>query len=178
VSVRPLLTAAAVFALTGATLSSCVDPTQITVDITTDIDCKAVSGTQITVGRLGDLDGKRYPTAVTQSCKNGRIGSIVVVPSGGIEETVAIAVVAGVDGTDVETCRPPYAKGCIAARRSLRFSPHASLRVLVPLSRACDGVACPTTQTCRAGACVGATITSTGACAAPEGCGEDALAAR
>jgi len=156
------------------TVASCREPTQIDVEITTDVKCPDLKGTAITVGNLGELD-QRPITAQTQACVEGRIGELVVVPSGGDDETVAIKIVLGF-GRDPAECVPPsYGPGCIVARRALRYIPHTHLTLPIFLSAACNGIACGATETCVGGDCRPATIADPGACSSPGGCNETTL---
>jgi hypothetical protein len=172
---RAIRVACALAVSGGVVVAACVDPTQIQVEITTDIPCDKLSGTEITVGRLGELDGRRAPTAATQTCQGGRIGGIVIVPSRDPSDEVGIAVVTGIDGTAVDTCRPPYKKGCVVARRALRFAENTDLRVNISVRRVCDGNPCLPVETCRVGSCVSAVLASSSPCTDPRGCGEEAL---
>lgn len=170
--------AAAAFAiLATAAGASCREPTQITVELTTDVRCADVRGTTMTVGRLVELDGRPL-TAETRACEGGRIGEIVVVPSGADDDTVAIRVVMGF-GRDVGECaRPPFGPGCIVARRALRYIPHTHLRLPIRLNAVCSGVECGATETCVGGDCRPATLPSPDDCALPGGCDEGALGPR
>src|SRR5439155_17223345 len=67
-----------------------------------------------------------------------------------------------------------YGKGCIVARRALRYIAHASLTVPVVMRGSCDGVACDESKTCVRGQCVDATIPSSDSCRGA-GCGESVL---
>ncbi len=166
-------TAAAVaFAVLG---TACREPTQITVRVSTDVPCTDLRGTVVTAGVLGALAGAGA-RGETDRCdpETGRLGTLVVVPSGGRDEQVAVEVVAGF-GRDVADCEGSYGPGCIVARRALRFLPHQSLTLPVTLRAACAGIACLSTETCRNGGCVDAHVDAK-ACADADGCGEDSLA--
>src|SRR3954464_3520388 len=108
--------------------AACRDPTQIVVELTTDVKCPDLRGATITVGTVGDLE-ERPLTTQTEACdeSRARIGSIVIVPSGGDDDTVAIRVVAGLGRSPSECVPPAYGPGCIVARRALRFVPHETL---------------------------------------------------
>ena len=159
-----------------AVVGACRAPTEITVEIQTNVNCADVKGTSITIGNLADLDA-RPATTVTAACNpsTGRIGSIVIVPSGESRETVAIRIVMGV-GKDLAECVPPaYGPGCIVARRALRYVPNASLSVPIFMAAVCTGIACNSTQTCVGGDCASATIEDSTRCLEPGGCTEAVL---
>jgi len=180
--VIPVISAVAVVIAPG-----CREPTEITVLVSTDLPCENLLGLSITSGNPGEIDSATPGTvqsAAELSCDgSGSLGSIVLVPSGSKDEHVSFRIVLADSGGDprsqanVESCVPAYGKGCIVARRSLRYIPHTPLRVSVPLRGACDGVPCSggPDQTCVNGVCVGAGIQDPGACADAKGCGENAL---
>jgi hypothetical protein len=156
---------------------SCRAPTEITLVVTTDVSCTDLRGTSVTVGRLGEIETKASTTSSTFcDASSGDLGALVVVPSGGKSDEVAVKLVAGV-GKDADSCVPPYGKGCIVARRAVHFLPHTPLRIAVPLRAACDGLACKDDETCVSGACVSAEIADPSACAGADGCNEGALGA-
>jgi hypothetical protein len=153
--------------------ASCRDPTEITIVVSTDIPCAQLRGSSITVGLLHAIETQPTTTSSTSCDASGALGALVVVPSGAKGDTVAFKVVGGL-GRDVLTCAPPYGKGCIVARRAIRFVPYTPLRLNVPLHASCDGVSCGETETCVSGACVTAQIGDPGACEG-DGCGEAVL---
>jgi hypothetical protein len=166
-------------AVPAAVSGACRSPTQITIEITTDVKCPDVKGTALTIGHLVELEQLPATTA-TPACdpSNGRIGSLVIVPSGANDDTVAVRIVMGV-GKDVSECKPPaYGPECIVARRALRFIPGASLYVPIAMAASCEGVPCDATQTCVHGDCASATIDDPSRCESAVGCGEDALGPR
>ncbi len=154
-------------------LSSCREPTQITLELSTDVSCADVHDTSVSVGTLSSVKSKP-PVANQNGCKSskGRIGSLVVVPSGEGDEEVTIQVITGVSGQVAAGCDPvsPGAN-CIVARRALRFVPHTSLELPIELAASCLGKICPEDQTCLDGQCVSAKLTDPGSCATPGGCG-------
>jgi hypothetical protein len=159
---------------TALATGSCRTPTSIAVEVTTDIACADVRGTAITIGAILGSDVETRPlTTKSDSCLDGRLGTLVVIPSGGSDDEVAIKVVTGF-GRDVEACNGPSpGPGCVVSRRALRFIPHAALRVPMLLRKACDGVACGVTETCLRGQCVPASV-DPNACLGG-GCDEGAL---
>jgi alpha-tubulin suppressor-like RCC1 family protein len=153
--------------------TACRSPTQITFEITTNVPCSQLSDTWVTVGPLGVLDRATAPTTVAPRCtREGYVGSVVVVPSGGDGDLVAAQIVAGV-GVAPSSCAADPSK-CIVAKRGLRFIPHEPLTVRVALTSACEGVACAGSTTCVDGACKDAIISDSSQCTGA-GCGDDAL---
>ncbi len=122
-------------------LAGCQAPTQVTLELTTDLPCDALAGTTISVGSAEDIEGAEAVTE-TASCKDGRIGSLVLVPAGSDEERFTVKVVGAV-GVSPELCRAPaYGSdlpsndtGCVVARRALRFLPNVP--VTLRSCRAC-----------------------------------------
>ncbi len=141
-------------------LSGCRETTQLTLLITTDERCEDLrGGTAITVTTLDDLE-TAHPQTETAACSDGGvIGSLVIVPSRGDDDHIAIRVATGVD-RNVDGCSVPSdggtadIAGCIVARRALRFVPHASITLPVVMRTACKGVDCAFDRTCVAGKCV------------------------
>ena len=131
-----------------AALASCREPTQITLVVTSDVPCDRWKGAGISVGAPSTEDAVQFSTT-TETCNaSGAVGTLVLVPSGSTDDTVAIRVVAG-DGRSPDSCRPPaYGVGCIVARRRLHFLPHTALTLDIELRAACNGVACGPAETC------------------------------
>jgi len=104
-----------------------------------------------------------------QGDNNGVIGSLVLVPPAGRDDTgVSLRVTLGV-GKSADACGRG-GPSCIVATRSFRYLPNKKLRVPVGLFRACLGVVCDEGQTCAAsGACVSADV-DPALCATAEGC--------
>jgi N-acetylneuraminic acid mutarotase len=155
----------------------CRSPTEITVEVTTDLTCDHLSGTGIAVGSSATLKEKDL-ASVTTHCEGGRIGALVVVPNGDDGAEVAIRVVSGLNGKSADACvSDGFRGGCIVARRALNFVPHASLRVPVVMRDACIDTPCDAPgalATCVLGQCVPAKIPDPSACAG-SGCGEGSL---
>ena len=159
-------------------VGACRAPTEITIELTTDVRCTDVKGTAITIGDLTALDSKPV-TTVTPACdpSTGRIGSMVIVPSAANDDIVAIKVVMGVGRDPAECVAPAYGPGCIVARRALHFIPSSSLYVPIFMGAICTGIACNATQTCVGGNCASAVIEDSSKCEAPGGCSESSLGA-
>ncbi len=152
--------------------SACRTATQVTFEVTTNVACAELRETEIAVGSLAAVaDPGRAPATTAPRCtKEGRIGALVVVPSGDDGELVAVRVTTGV-GVSPSQCGP--GSKCIVAKRALRFIPHESLTVRVEMAAACEGVVCPGDQTCVSGVCRSATIDDPRRCVS--GCGDEAL---
>jgi hypothetical protein len=143
-------------------LGACRDPTEITVDLRTDIACSASSGTtSMAVGSSFETLPDDPASTVGTCAPDGEIGTLVLVPSGEKNAEVVIEVIAGVRR---EACsRHGSLADCVLARRSLRFQPHTDLRLPIFLSARCAGVVCGPNETCNAiGACVSAACVDVG----------------
>lgn len=164
----------------AAFVPSCLEPTQVQLELTTDVPCDEVGGVAITVGTPGALESKP-PAAVSLVCRDdGTLGTLVVVPSGERDAELAVRVVAG-RNLEVEQCEPPeYGPkgtpdtGCIVARRTLRFLPHEPLVLPIVMRAVCVGEPCDPAQTCVLGTCVEAAVDPS-LCASPGGCPESSL---
>ncbi len=171
-------------ALLVAATPSCQQPTEVVLELTTDVSCPLRSA-QITAGAPDDVE-KRRPNASTSTCSGAgsrnQIGSLVLVPSEGNQRAaLGVRIVAGVD-VPVEACQPPDYRGCIVARRSLRFLENKRLTLPVILRTQCKtslspgapSLACGTRETCVRGACVPWEI-DPAKCLGSSGCGESVL---
>ncbi len=170
---RRLLAVCAVVSLIGMIAPSCRTPTEIVVDVSLDFSCGDLKNTTVTVGAPSDVE-TAPPVVVTAECKGGRVGSVVLVPSGTKNDNVAIKVVGGFVTKTAEQCTPPYGAGCIVARRVLRYIPHTALSVPIVLQKKCDGIPCDATTTCLDGVCVPAICDDRGRCPSPSGDAGDA----
>ena len=148
--------------------ASCLGPTEIVLEITTDVACSDDQGVAIAIGKPGD--DTTSPAAVSTTCSAaGNVGSLVVVPSGA-SDGVGIRVMMGVDAS-VEACDEAHGfAGCIVARRALQFVPHHSLELPIALERDCLGRKCSADSTCIATYCVDASVScdEDGSCALPD----------
>lgn len=161
--------------LVALALAGCRSPTQVTFEVVTDVKCGSHKGTDVSIGHLVEIDG-RPVSASRAECDpvTGRVGSIVVIPSGADDEEIAVRFVMGVDKPPSSCVTDQYKGGCIVSLRALRFIPHEPLTVRVAMLDACRDVVCPSGQTCVQGACVGAQISDPEACAGA-GCDEGVL---
>ncbi len=160
----------------AAIITGCHEPTQISVEVTTDIDCKDHGGTAIAVGPLGSL-GSRPLASLSKQClasgSSAAIGTAVLVPNDGRDGEVAFEVRTGV-GVSAEQCTDPsFASRCIVARRALRFLPGTSLKIRLAMTADCRGVVCNPSSTCVRGACRPADIDPTRCSGA--GCGDEVV---
>ncbi len=154
-------------------LASCWSPTQITVDLTTDVDCMSGPTTAIYKGPPFESAPSARQNGCTQ--QDGTIGSMAVVPGDDREGRARIKVVL-VRGGKPEDCdtRP---SDCIVATRSFSFVEHRALRLPIRLRAECFGqLTCPDGTTCGPGrVCLPDAVTCIGgSCTVP---GEDAPAA-
>lgn len=157
------------------TAVACLEPTAITLQLSTDVPCSSLQGVTITVGSTGDYETKAPATETSTCSPDGTIGSLVLVPSGSKDAEIAIRVVAGY-GQTADSCEAPgYGSGCIVARRILHYLPHTPLTLPVAMRKACAGVPCTPNQTCVDGVCKSAVVPDPGQCASSAGCGEGSL---
>src|SRR4051812_13972515 len=95
---------------------ACLDPTEITVDIATDVKCEDTKGTSIAGGKPGTIE-LSSPTTTTRDCDNGRIGTLVSTPSDSKDVDAAFLVALGVDRPVSECTADNHFQGCIVQRR-------------------------------------------------------------
>ena len=161
-----------------AGLGACRSPTQVSLEVSTDVPCDRFKGLTITVGHRGEVEDKGAVVVSDLAlCHAGvsRLGSLVVTPSGSKDEEVTIKVVVGVDTTAIECKKPDY-KGCIVARRALRFVPHEPLDLPVSMAFSCVDHPCDPDTTCvKDVGCVPATIPDSTRCKG-DGCDDASLA--
>ncbi len=146
-------------------IASCLDATEIVIDVTSNADCRII-GPQGAMIQVGPHGGAPTTSVTTNQCTLAdgatlaEMGNIVVLPSGDIDSTVAIEVVASIDSTfKTADCLPEDPKKpCIYARRQISFLPHTRLDLPIELDALCAGVVCDDGFTCQNGACVPDTI--------------------
>ncbi|HEU4407126.1 MAG TPA: hypothetical protein VFS43_17790 [Polyangiaceae bacterium] len=166
---RPRLAAWLLLAFVVLSVTTCLEPTQLELWLSTDLPCDKVRGTAVTVGHLGELEDK--PAAMsTTFCErrpdgSSGLGMLVVVPSGERDGPLALKVVTAVTASSTDACGPSpnrydSYRGCIVARRALRYLPHDTVRLTVSMLKECEGVACDARSTCfQAGLCLPADVT-------------------
>jgi hypothetical protein len=160
---------------------ACRAPTQIELRLDTNVACAELGGVTVTVGE-GTSAEEKSPAALATTCDAvGLVGTLVVVPSASSDADVTVKVVAG-RNFPVEGCTAPeYGprgdrdRGCIVARRQLRFIPGTPLMLPIVLRSACVGVDCGAGATCVEGVCKPARIGDPSRCTAPDGCSEASL---
>lgn len=147
-------------AAAAAATASCQDPTQVRLELSTDVPCSQVEDTSITAGDASALESGQ-PSAVTTACdaSTGRIGSLVLVPSGEKDARVRVRVVTGVKKSAEACVRDGYEAlpgekgGCIVAYRDVGFSEHSTLVLPIRMSLDCLNKVCGAGETCSAGKC-------------------------
>lgn len=138
---------------------SCKSPTQIELEVTTDLSCERVRGLAISAGSSAEGAETATPSIRSRTCtaSNGSLGTLFLQPEGSGGGAVFVRVVAGVD-VDVDACEAPAYRGCIVARRELKYARGETLRVQVALAETCVSEACSTRSTCASkGTCVDST---------------------
>jgi hypothetical protein len=134
--------------------TACYGPTQVTIELATDIDC---SGKPTTIVLSGPPYA-RDPLVSTETCTpapsaDAEIGSVAFVPNGDRSGRAAVKVVMAV-GQRPEAC-DAHPEACIVATRSFAYVEHRALLLPVRLRAECLGKVCPDDQTCSTGgACV------------------------
>lgn len=118
----------------------CQDATAVMVDVSTDIPCTrgATLSTAITAGTPADYRTKTPAAKTTRCDADGKIGTLVLVPSGTTDEELAVEVATTTLAKDPIACRTDPA-GCIIARRALRFVPHQTTTLPIVLHATCLG---------------------------------------
>lgn len=154
--------------------AACLKATEVTVVVSTDVPCARVQSVQVFVGETSAELETLAPAAQTQVCDaKGNIGSVVIVPPSSGDSRVIFSVVAGVD-TPTDQCRKNGYRGCVVARRALRFVDHTPLQLPVKLAARCLGESCAAVGgqlgTCQDGFCVPAAISDPQGCTTPGNC--------
>src|SRR5205085_1077359 len=95
---------------------ACYAPTQIVLRFRTNLQNRSPQ-TSITVGS--------EPAFKQGADADGRIGELVVVPSGAHDAVIDVKVALGVDGLDANVCAAnPKNALCVTASRQFRFATH------------------------------------------------------
>ena len=156
-----LIGVAVVGGLLALGLADCAEPTQIEIDVRTDA-CGVLKNAGIAVTTperidIADLAIFTPDRPDNQGCEEkpaDRVGTLIIYPSGAKDAEVAIRVVGGI-GRSAQECKPGNYDGCIVARRIERFVEGTTKKVIVILSRACEGKDCGLGKECnQSGACV------------------------
>lgn len=154
----------------GFVATSCQDPTEVVIEVRTNVPYRAGIVTAFTVGPPGDTE-LADPSTETRDPwgADGFVGSLVLVPKSSKTASVSVKVVMGIRRDTRECIGPAYA-GCIVARRKLAYLPNERLRLPMVLYANCENVACDPDSTCSAlGQCVSSSIDPS-ACSASDGC--------
>jgi hypothetical protein len=151
-------------------LMACRQPTEIVVQVTTDVSCDDLPKTSIAVGTLGTVDAT-VPASSTLGCDSiqgasaiatGKIGSVVLLPAESESGPVALTLVTAFgDVATLENCQsqamagvsadPERAADCIIARRALHFEESRKVSLNLMMEADCAGVPCGPTTTCVTG---------------------------
>jgi hypothetical protein len=147
--------AVAGFSAVAVALAACADPTQIVLQVSTDLACGDVGKVEVRVARsTTELDGAQAQVTEATSCSAGRIGSLVIVPSADDQAKVYVRATLFPKGTNDCTAA---ASGCIVTNAITTFEPKSSRDLPLVLAGVCKGKSCPSGQTCGVGAaCVSA----------------------
>lgn len=165
-----------------AAFASCLEPTEIRVEVRTDLPCSdpapRVDWTRVAVGLPGAVDGTS-PQIDTRSCRpDGKlsyIGTFVMVPSGrGERVELRVAQHARTPQMSSSDCTGSMiASDCIVARRVVQYLHHSRLTLEINLAKACLGKNCPDGFTCEQGSCVPSDCTINPALCAEHDAGTD-----
>jgi alpha-tubulin suppressor-like RCC1 family protein len=165
----PALAILGLFVFTLLVVGACKDATQVRLIVRTNVEYRADN--QLAIWASSRPDSADAPLAQSADpwLSDGNVGDLVVTPPGRKDGELWLRVVMGV-GRAAQTCSDTDAKGCIVAKRKLRFVPRAGLRVPVVIHLACEGVVCGEESTCNyLGKCVSAVVDPE-ACGAADGC--------
>jgi hypothetical protein len=140
---------------------ACQDPTQVMIDVRTDVSYRPGLVTSFTVGATpAEVETAELTTESSDPWgADGRIGSLAVVPRSSSDNgRISVKVVMGIRRA-ARDCKPPQYEGCIVARRALYYVPSQLLRLPIALYANCESVACDQESTCNAlGQCVSAEV--------------------
>jgi hypothetical protein len=172
--------AAGAFALlVAASAITCFGPTEVRIEVASDVPCAQIGHVHIEVG----ADDGSPPASVTDDtvCTDGvptELGSLVVVPSGARDARVRIRVVVALEGKSIEACSAgPDLSDCIVATRVHHFAKHRSATLPIVVASACIGIRCDANQTCLDGRCTSADTTDPDLCGASGACASGDAAA-
>jgi hypothetical protein len=157
---------------------ACEEPTQVTVRITSSVQCENLSDVHTFIGPNPEATQSRFQGEVSVGASDrcdpdGFIGTLVVTP-GGDSGSILVAVgVRGGDGTPppqaTKCADPEVAKRCIVARRTFTFIENKPLLLPIDLDPLCVGQSCDPASTCFKGSCVSANVVCVGAdCGLPQ----------
>ena len=108
-----------------ALLARCLDPTEVDVVLTTDLDCSQFGEAKIIVGTLGSLD-TTTESATVDVCTGGAspysLGDVVLTPAANSQGTFALEVIAAQKGTVLAGCSPSASRAPPTRRASKAFA--------------------------------------------------------
>jgi hypothetical protein len=136
---------------------SCRDPTEVVVEVHTNVPYKSGIVTSFTVGSVGETESA-FSTTETRDPwgPDGFVGSLVVVPGSSKDASLSVKIVMGVT-RDPHDCSIEKPDGCIFSRRTLHYVAHRELHLPVAVYAQCIGVPCDASSTCNyLGQCVSA----------------------
>ena len=161
-------------------LAGCAPPTAMTLDFSTNVPCPADRATRYLAIAIGGNDDA-VESAFTevfdaQRCDDARgvIGTYTFrPPKNDPQLTVNIRAALSPDGDAEHVCSPgdrlADPNHCIVARRRVRFTPGAVLRIPIAFQSSCLGKPCQPDETCvTGGLCVPKTATTS--CAVGQSC--------
>ncbi|HVH48023.1 MAG TPA: hypothetical protein VM925_37070 [Labilithrix sp.] len=159
-----MITAISATLLLSLGSANCYSPTQVTVALSTDLDCAEGPRTRIYKGLPSKYE--TAPEAEVTTCNpsvgEAQIGTLVFVPSGSSDSAASVRVVLARGGKAPAECDSDPAN-CIIATRSFSFVEHAARNVPIRLLRDCLGTKCGEGETCVAGGrCISNRVECTG----------------
>jgi hypothetical protein len=151
----------------------CKEPTQVTVDVRTNVVCADLRGVDVVAAfdaRRAEqraalvTEGPRFPSGTTTACVEGppprHVGTLVVTPDG---SGGAVVVIAAFGDTKVADCvAPTLPPRCIIARRRFSFIENRKITMPVLLDPDCAGIPCNENSTCVGKRCVDSAVDCTG----------------
>jgi hypothetical protein len=139
---------------TFVAMASCKEATQIVVEARTNVTYRAGIVTSFTVGSPGQTERAEATTETSEAWQGSTIGTLVVVPGSADDAALSVKLVMGVARNARECVAPDY-RGCIVARRRLRYAPNEKLTLPITLYAQCQDVPCDELSTCSVlGQCV------------------------
>ena len=157
----------------------CKEPTQVTVDVKTNVICAELRGVDVVAAAdtrraeeraalvpTGSTTGSptRFAAGSTTACKEGpaprEVGTLVVTPSGA---SAAVVVIAAFGETKVADCvAPQLPPRCIIARRRFSFVENKRITMPILLDPDCAGIPCNESSTCVGKKCVDSAVECAG----------------
>lgn len=148
----------------------------MTLDVSTNVECKDLRGVDIVVGSAADTVEERaalsrastpvrFASATTTACRDGvaprSIGTLVITPD---SDFGAVVVIAAFGNAKLDDCMAPprFAAECIVARRRFTFASNRALTLPVVLDPECAGVLCSASTTCVGKRCIPAEVDCSG----------------